>query len=253
MKKNNRHMDATPFGKPMVGEIAGPSGAGKSTVSALLNQADQNVVAGLTVWKIPRLSLAASGVVSIPDITRLIMERRCVDEHEVKQVIRMHAFGRQLRPQARSGGHAAVFFDEGVVFALAKLRADVRVANMSKAMRRWEAQMIEEWGQILDIVIWIDAPNEILLDRIRSRAKEHRMKEKPADEVFKFLDNYRTAYESVLSQLQANGKTRVLRIDSSETKSEEIADSILDFRHSAFAARPTDVLIARSHAALAND
>src|SRR5438045_999375 len=152
MRNDVWKIDSGSLDKPVVAEIAGPSGAGKSTVSALLNEADQNVVAGLTVWKLPRLSLAASGVRSIPDITRLIMERRRIDEHELKQVIRMHAFGRQLRPQARSGGQAAVFFDEGVVFALAKLRADISVKNMSRAMRRWEAKMVQEWGRILDLV-----------------------------------------------------------------------------------------------------
>jgi len=253
MRTDNCKIDNRAYRKPIVGEIAGPSGAGKSTVSALLNGADQNVVAGLTVCKLPRLSLAASGVRSIPDITRLIMERRRIDEHELKQVVRMHAFGRQLRPHARSGGHGAVFFDEGVVFALAKLRADINVANMSKAMRRWEAKMIEEWGRVLDLVVWIDAPNDVLLERIRMRTKEHRMKDRPEAEVFGFLENYRSAYRAILSGLQSNGKTRVLRIDSGVTNPAEIADLILEHRYSGFSGRRVDSFTGTSQAVLAND
>jgi len=253
MRKDKCKIESRGHVKPIVAEIAGPSGAGKSTVSALLNGADQNVVAGLTVWKLPRFSLAASGIRSMPDITRLIMERRRIDEHELKQVVRMHAFGRQMRPRATSGGHAAVFFDEGVVFALAKLRADISVANMSRAMRRWEAKMIEEWGKVLDLVVWIDAPNDVLLDRIKMRAKDHRMKDKPEAEVFGFLENYRAAYSAILTELQSNGKTRVLRIDSGGTQPDAIADAILEYRCSGYASGHANSLIDTSRAAWAND
>lgn len=218
---------------PIIAELAGPSGAGKSTISALLNESDKGVTAGLTVWKIPRLSLVASGIASIPDITRLVAERRRFDEHELKQVVRMRAFGRRLQ-RSMEFKSSAVFLDEGVVFALAKLRADIGAANMSRSMRRWEEKMLERWSQILDLVIWIDAPNQVLLDRIRTRPKRHRMKDEPAERVYSFLENYRDAYRFVLSELQSRGKTRVLQIGSGETEPAEIAGVILNYRRSGF-------------------
>lgn len=205
------------------------------------------------MWKIPRLSLAASGVVSIPDIIRLIAQRRHIDEHDLKQVIRLHAFGRQLRRQAKSVDCDAVFFDEGVVFALAKLRADIGVANMSQAMRRWEAKMIEQWSQVLDLVVWIDAPNEVLLDRIRTRPKMHRMKDRPAAEVFEFLENYRAAYYTVLAEVKSFGKTRILQIDSGETGPDEMAGSILADRRPDFAGILAESSHSTSSAVFANE
>ena len=113
--------------------------------------------------------------------------------------------------------------------------------------------MVQEWGRILDLVIWIDAPNEILLDRIRTRAKEHRMKNRPSAEVVDFLENYRAAYGAILSGLQSNGKTRVLRIDSGETKPAAIAEAILDYRRAGVAVAPEHSLVDTSNAILANE
>ena len=49
------------------------------------------------------------------------------------------------------------------------------------------------------MVIWLDAPDEILLDRIRNRQQEHIVKTQPATIGYEFLDRYRAEYEFILS------------------------------------------------------
>lgn len=218
--------------RPMLAEIVGPSGAGKSTVSALLNSGPHNVKAGITVWGLPEISLIASGILSLPDVARLGFERRQLRIDELKQVVRLGAFHKLLKRHIDAGTknrYDALFMDEGVVFALAKLRADIGTGFANERLKKWEQKMLDRWSGLLDAVIWLDAPDAVLIDRIRTRAKHHRMKNEHDRTIEDFLGRYRFAYEFVISELERRKDIRVLRLTTENFNTTNLAEEILKF------------------------
>ena len=78
------------------------------------------------------------------------------------------------------------------------------------------------------MVVWLDAADDILLDRIRNRQQEHIVKTQPATVVYEFLERYRTEYEFILSILTSKkAGLKVLRFDTGQQQPQDIAESIL--------------------------
>jgi shikimate kinase len=216
---------------PVIAEIVGPSGAGKSTLSAAINSVDCEIEAGLTVWGLPLISLAWSTLLSAPDLLGLIWERKQFRQDELKQVIRIGAFYRILMRKGVEAGsdHKAFLLDEGVVFALAKLRADIDSEFRSKRMRRWEEKALDRWSSILSTIIWMDAPDEVLIWRINNRAKQHRMKNSAEDSMREFLARYRAAYVEVIDKLKSRGKIQVIQFRTDELDPRAMVGEILAY------------------------
>lgn len=212
---------------PIIAEIAGPSGAGKSTLSSSINAARAGVTAGLTIWHLPTCELALSTAVCSPYLISLVCELKRFRKEELKQIIRLDAFYRMLRYRRQLHKEAAVLLDEGVVFALAKLRADTDGEFLGRYMRHWQEQVIERWASILDAVIWLDASDEVLIERIRTRAKHHRMKGKPFATICEFLKRYRTAYETVLDELASHSGVTIMRFQTDYFEPQAIASEVL--------------------------
>jgi thymidylate kinase len=78
------------------------------------------------------------------------------------------------------------------------------------------------------MVIWLDAADEVLLDRIRTRQQEHIVKTEPAKVVYEFLDRYRTEYEFILSIFTAKmASLKVLRFDTGRQQPQDIMNQFL--------------------------
>ncbi|NNE97698.1 MAG: AAA family ATPase [Pyrinomonadaceae bacterium] len=221
----------------LTGEIIGPSGAGKSTLSKLLNARDSSIAAGITIWGLPRWILAKSSLISFPRFVQMFIKDGSINLENSKQVIRLHAFYNYfmksvLRNNTIKGGSttdpdSAIFLDEGVVFALSKIRADRQLYGRS--MQRWEKNVLDRWSKMLGTIVWLDAPNAVLIDRVRTRAKNHRMKFKSDGEINEFLTRYRDSYIRTVGRLQERGNLRVLKFDTNERSLESIADELIDF------------------------
>jgi hypothetical protein len=81
----------------------------------------------------------------------------------------------------------------------------------------------------LDAIIWLDAPDGVLAQRIRERNKEHRMKDKSDAEIKEHLSLYRSSFEDVVDDLRKrNGSSlQVFRFSTDRQPLEQIADSVL--------------------------
>ncbi len=206
-------------------EIIGPAGSGKTTLTQLLRNRD-NVRVGLSVWKLPLWLLSVSALSSLPDLFTFCRRREHLRWDDLKLVIQHNAL---LRLISREGakGYRALLMDEGNVFALAKLRAfgsDVVESNEG-AMQN----LVNKVVPALDAIIWLDAPDGVLAQRIRERNKEHRMKDKSDAEIKEHLSLYRSSFEDVVDDLRKrNGSSlQVFRFSTDRQPLEQIAESVL--------------------------
>ena len=212
--------------RSFVAEIIGPAGAGKTTLTQLLRNRN-NLRVGLSVWKLPLWLLSVSALSSLPDLITFCRRREHLSWDDLKLVIQHNAL---LRLISREGakGYRALLMDEGNVFALAKLRAfgsDVMEQNEGGSMQN----LVNKVVPTLDAVIWLDAPDRVLAQRIRERNKEHRMKDKSDAEIKEHLSLYRNSFEGVVNDLRKrNGSSlQVFRFSTDQQPLEQIAESVL--------------------------
>jgi shikimate kinase len=87
--------------------------------------------------------------------------------------------------------------------------------------------MFRQWASTVDIVIWLDAPDPILEQRINSRNQRHAVKGKTEAEMRQFLARYRMSYEQILAKLMTDGGPALFQFDTSQTTIEQVADEVL--------------------------
>ena len=213
-------------GRSFVAEIIGPAGAGKTTLTQLLRNRN-NVRVGLSVWKLPLWLLSVSALSSLPDLLTFCGRREHLSWDDLKLVIQHNALLRLINREAPKG-YRALLMDEGNVFALAKLRAfgsEVVKRNEGRSMQN----LVNKVVPTLDAVIWLDAPDRVLAQRIRERNKEHRMKDKSDAEIKEHLSLYRSSFEGVVDDLRKrNGSSlQVYRFSTDQQPLEQIAENVL--------------------------
>jgi broad-specificity NMP kinase len=217
----------------MVAEIVGPAGAGKSTLTKVLRERDRSMRTGLSVWGLPPTLLCLNALLSLPRFVGLYRSRGRIRRDEVKLIVRLSAL-HQLLGRESSKSYRTLLLDEGTIFALVKLLAfgDNAKGNRngngrSNHLDAWTQSLLSRWASRLDAVIWLDAPDEVLAERIRTRGKAHRVKDKSDAEIFAFLARYRDSYERVISELTARHGLKVIRFSTEHQSLEEMADQIL--------------------------
>jgi thymidylate kinase len=144
----------------------------------------------------------------------------------MRQLVRLRTLHPALAREAKSGNRA-IILDEGPLFSLTRLsifqKADVGHGALA---REWRAELAR-WTTELDVVVWLDAPDHVLSERIRSRDKDHMVKDATEQEVTEFLGRYRSAYEGLLDRVRAAGRVRVVKIQTHENTTDHIAEIIL--------------------------
>jgi hypothetical protein len=205
---------------PLVVELAGLAGAGKSTLLRHLEASAAPGEAGLLVLrcnhlkrKFPHL-LAWEALRLLPTALRLMVRHRQAFGEELRQLARLSILPAVLRtPRLRRAD--VVVLDEGPVFILARLLALGRPTALRDPIlvHRQEAA-VRHWRDALDLIVWLDAPDEVLADRIRRRGQSHVVKYAEPAAVLSFLRGFRTAFDRVLDSLTSSRGVARLSLDT---------------------------------------
>jgi shikimate kinase len=185
----------------LIAELAGLAGTGKTTLSRVLSERDERIIIGpeIELRKVEQMPIFVGNV---PHLLPILLRRgRDGDRFawdQIKAMVYLRAWPGVLRQQAGPNG-TMILLDHGPVFKLATLH----------------------------LVIWLDAPDATLRERIRGREQRHIIKEKSDAEVFQFLARYRASYARILAKLRAKGGPALLAFDTSQASIEQIVDQVL--------------------------
>jgi hypothetical protein len=213
-------------GKGRVVEIVGPAGAGKTTLYQALGRYPDSICLGnfpdvRKVADAPFFIL--NGLRLIPSLHRLYrLDSRQLTRREFAWLTILSGWSALLR-RGSNNGNKVLILDQGPVYLLAEMRLfGPEYLRHKTAEWIWQ-DLYGRWMNTLDMVVWLDASDQILLDRIRNRQQEHIVKTQPATIGYEFLDRYRAEYELILSTLTAH-KTdlKVLRFDSGQQSLQDI-------------------------------
>ena len=197
-------------------ELAGPAGAGKTTLARALVADSSATTTGVEVGQ---LGLAAGLASAAPQlaVARLTAPGRWWTRDELRSLAYLRAWRRAV-----GDGGGLLVLDHGPVFRLASLAAFGPPMVASRAFAGLRAGLARDWGSLLHAVVWLDAPDDVLLRRIDGRAQQHRIQRVDPAEGARFLARYREAYRTTLA-LVAHAGARVVEVDTAGRTPAELA------------------------------
>ncbi|MEZ4656458.1 MAG: hypothetical protein R2911_02695 [Caldilineaceae bacterium] len=151
---------------------------------------------------------------------------RGYDRAEVARLFYLTGMSQVFARMTRNG--ESLLIDQGPIFEMATLRAFGPERLLAPQHDSWWTTRYQQWAATLDLIVWLEAPAEILMERIRSREKWHAVKDGSLADMQDYLQRYQTAYEHVVSQLTAQHSIAVLTFDTSTISTAAITSEILD-------------------------
>lgn len=216
--------------RPRIVEIVGPAGAGKSTLCHALGTGSAFIQLG-NFPDVRKMSAVPffirNGIQTFSSLSRLPRRQgRKLTRREFAWLSILNGWTVILQKELRN--NKVIILDQGPVYLLAEMSEfGPEYLKRPNAESLW-LNLYSRWADTLDMIVLLDAPDADLLKRIRSRDKEHVVKNESAETTFDFLAGYRKAYEKTISGLLANGShLKILRFDTSQKSPQEIADQFL--------------------------
>ena len=226
---NNKHL----LGKiqPRFIEIIGPAGAGKTTLINSLIQSNQHI------FKVSKPSfrstrnipfLVRNGYSLLPIFLRQRPNNSWFNGREVWWMMFLNEQHQILERQA-SGYSTLGLLDHGPVYMLTSLLNFGPEVTSSQVFQQWWARRLNQWTSYLDTIIWLDAPNSVLVKRIKNRETGHPVKGDSEVEMNIFLNRYRAAFKQVISIIQAQENNLELHQFSTDQETpDQIKEKTLD-------------------------
>jgi RNase adaptor protein for sRNA GlmZ degradation len=208
-------------------EIAGVAGAGKSTLARALCERHAGYWIGDSLHtRVPAHwpYVAHSAPKLVPLLVRSVRHRPALSWEEIKMVIYASEWDRYLESRPKRQG--VVIFDQGPLFALARLLWEPKPLTQEDAFTTWVRGTLERWCSVLDAIVWLDAREDTLVDRINHRSKGHEAKGVARADAVQLLAAHRLGYERVLEPIRRVGMVRVLHYDTSARTADELADEL---------------------------
>jgi thymidylate kinase len=124
--------------------------------------------------------------------------------------------------------HQVIILDQGPIFLIADIHQfDIEKLRSSMADRWWR-EIFNLWSHTLNMIVWFEAEDEKLLERIRNRDKEHLIKNSSDVEMKAFLNLHRIIYRQVIPLLvRVDGGPKIVTIDTSDRTIADISDRLL--------------------------
>ena len=211
-------------GRAVIVELVGPAGAGKTSLAHDVSATDATVRSGLSLWGLPRRHLAASALALAPTVAAAALRGTRLRTGELAQMIRLDALRRVVRQEATR--HRIILLDEGPVFALSWLDVFFR-RNGEPVPAAWRRRAVADWALLLDVVVFIDASDVTLAQRIRTRDKPHMVKDRPDAEIFGFAEGFRNAFDRVIAEITRVGHLVVNALSTERTAVRDNANRLL--------------------------
>ena len=216
MKSNDDHQ------YPHIIELAGVAGAGKSSLLKAMMQRNGKIrsfpVPPKTVYLPFLLKMYSTW---LPLFLGKFRGSRWFTWQEIRNMAYLETWLSFIRSKSR--GEEYYVLDPGFVHWLASLDRFGPEITKHVQYRRWWKDKYEQWSQVADAIIWMDAPEELCLQRVLSRDEWHELKDVPREDALSELKGYRESYGKIVPEIESKYPNKVLYFRSDQTSTEQIA------------------------------
>jgi hypothetical protein len=152
---------------PVVCEVMGPAGAGKTTlINALLKQSSTFQL-DFSLPRIKKIPYFISNTYKfLPTYLRSYRGSKWFTWRETRSMVYLKTGLDAFGNQSKNNG-VVTLLDHGPIYRLAFLREFGPEITRSQIYRNWWTDLFKRWMETLDLLILLDAPNEVLMKRIR--------------------------------------------------------------------------------------
>lgn len=209
-------------------EIAGIAGAGKSTLTRVLVDRYRGYrVADSLHTRLPaHWPYVAHGIPRmLPLLVRSARHRPLLSWDELKYVLYLTEWNRFLHARLEHRSPVTIL-DQGPIFALARLLWGGKQFTRGRWFQAWLTEVAGRWAVELDTIVFLSAPDDVLLDRINHRDRPHDAKGVSRRDALELINTHRAAYARVFEVTDRLGRPRVLHFDSSRMSATAIAEQL---------------------------
>ncbi len=216
----------------MIIEIIGPAGAGKTTLFQYLSKN----VSGMRTEFLPPVRnfryipfFIKYILMLVPTLINLQGKgNRFLSRRELAWMAMLKGWPVILRKK-REDDSKMILLDQGPIFLMTILSEFGPQSLRNPNVQDYWNSVYEEWAHTLDMVIWLDTSDELLMKRIRTRRDEHMVKGKTDQEIRDFLAKYREGYERLINTLiTINPEIHVLKLDTGKNSTDDLLHRFLE-------------------------
>ena len=215
---------------PRIAEIIGSAGTGKTTLCHALIRCNRSIHMS-NFPDVRKISAAPFFILNGLKLSSTLLglsqsNSRRLTRREFAWLSILNGWPSILKKESKD--NKVIILDQGPVYLLTETSEfGPKYLKRQNAQGFWRG-LYSRWAVMLDMIIWLDAVDTDLIKRIRSRDKDHVVKDESVDTTLEFLARYRKAYERTISNLSANHSgLKVFRFDTSQQSTDEIVNTLV--------------------------
>ena len=211
---------------PRIIELVGVAGTGKSTLLRAMRQRNERIKTLPLPSKISYLSfLIKMASTWLPLYLKNYRDSRWFTVQEIRNMGYLDTWLPFIRSQART--REDIFaLDTGSVHWLASLQEFGPPITRHPRYQGWLKNKHEQWSSALDVIIWLEAPDDLCLERVLSRDERHELKHIPTESALREEKCYRESYGQIIPSMAAQHSVKVLFFRTDQVSTQQMVDQI---------------------------
>lgn len=213
--------------RPVLLEVLGVAGSGKSTVVSRLVGGDPFSRAPFISAREPAHIVQIAS--ALPEVAPLVfanfLRRPRMTWADFKLIVYVTRWRRLL--EASRYSNRILVLDQGPLYALVRLRAKGLGLTSTKGFDQWWRDQLADWAHSMGTVVWLDAPDDVLVSRINERDQSHWVKGEAPEVGLAFIQRYRDLFLEVIEEVdQIGGGPAIHRFDTDAMTADEISEQV---------------------------